>query len=110
MYFFKQARLLWNEDKALNLVDVCLKDSCDESQVLRCIHVGLLCVQQFPQDRPTMSSVVFMLENEGAILPRPKQPGFFVERSSGDHESSTSRINEDSYSKNIVTLSIPSGR
>ncbi|KAF3453570.1 hypothetical protein FNV43_RR04010 [Rhamnella rubrinervis] len=70
------AWLLWNEGKALDLMDECLEDSCIDSQVVRCIQVGLLCVQKFPQDRPTMSSIVYMLENEEATLPRPKQPGF----------------------------------
>ncbi|GMN73904.1 hypothetical protein TIFTF001_055381 [Ficus carica] len=102
--------LLWNEGKALNLMDVCLKDSYVESQVLRCIQVGLLCVQKFPNDRPTMSSVVFMLENDGAVLPEPKQPGFFVERSSGDVSSSTSLIDQDSHSENVATTTMPYGR
>ncbi|XP_048320097.2 G-type lectin S-receptor-like serine/threonine-protein kinase SRK, partial [Ziziphus jujuba] len=54
------AWLLWNEGSALDLMDSSLKDSCVECQALRCIQVGLLCVQEFPQDRPTMASVVFM--------------------------------------------------
>ncbi|CAN4102826.1 unnamed protein product [Withania somnifera] len=74
------AWLLWTEGKALELMDECLKESLSESQVLRCIHVGLLCVQKLPEDRPTMASVVFWLENEGLVLPQPKQPGFFIER------------------------------
>ncbi|EXB28513.1 Receptor-like serine/threonine-protein kinase SD1-8 [Morus notabilis] len=100
------AWLLWNQGKALDLMNVCFNDSYVESQVLRCIQVGLLCVQKFPYDRPTMSSVVFMLENEGSILPQPKEPGFFMERSSME-EGSTS---EYSRSKNIVTVTLPSGR
>ncbi|GMN64564.1 hypothetical protein TIFTF001_033623 [Ficus carica] len=104
------AWLLWNEGKALNLMDVCLKDSYVESQVLRCIQVGLLCVQKFPNDRPTTSSLVFMLENDGAVLPEPKQPGFFVERSSNDEGSSTSFIDQDSHSENVVTNTMPYGR
>ncbi|CAH9119817.1 unnamed protein product [Cuscuta epithymum] len=48
------------------------------SEVLRSIHVALLCVQQRPEDRPNMSSVILMLNNEG-VLPQPKQPGFFTE-------------------------------
>ncbi|KAL6313989.1 hypothetical protein AAG906_011721 [Vitis piasezkii] len=70
------------KNEALELMDACLKDSCVESQVLRCIQVGLLCVQKCSADRPTMSSVVFMLGNEEAVLPQPKQPGFFVDSSS----------------------------
>ena len=77
-----QAWLLWNEGKTMELMDACLKDSCVESQVLRCIQVGLLCVQKLPVDRPTMSSIIFMLGNEEATLSQPKQPGFFFERSS----------------------------
>ena len=72
--------------------------------------MGLLCVQKFPNDRLTMSSVVFMLENDGAVLPEPKQPGFFVERSSGDVSSSTSLIDQDSHSENVVTNTMPYGR
>jgi hypothetical protein len=77
-----QAWLLWNIEKSLELLDPCLEDSYVEFEVLRCIQVGLLCVQKLPSDRPVMSSVVFMLSNEGAILPQPKEPGFFTERSS----------------------------
>ncbi|GMN20717.1 hypothetical protein TIFTF001_043153 [Ficus carica] len=104
------AWLPWNEGKALNLMDVCLKESYVESQVLRCIQVGLLCVQKFPNDRPTTSSVVFLLENDGAVLSEPKQPGFFVERSSSDGGSSTSIIDQDSHSENVVTNTMPYGR
>ncbi|CAK9157651.1 unnamed protein product [Ilex paraguariensis] len=80
------AWLLWNQDRALELIDECLRNSFVEFQMQRCIHVGLLCVQQLPQDRPEMSSVVFMLGNEGLVLPQPKQPGFFSGRSSNDQD------------------------
>ncbi|XP_024022037.1 G-type lectin S-receptor-like serine/threonine-protein kinase At4g27290 [Morus notabilis] len=103
------AWLLWNEGKALDLMDACFEDSYIESQVLRCIQVALLCVQRFPYDRPTMSSVVFMLENDGAVLRQPKEPGFFIERSPND-ECSTSRIEEDSHSVNVMSVTITSGR
>ncbi|MCD7459415.1 hypothetical protein HAX54_040872 [Datura stramonium] len=76
------AWLLWTEGKALELMDECLKESFSESQLLRCIQVGLLCVQKLPEDRPIMASVVFWLGNEGLVLPQPKQPGFFIERNS----------------------------
>ncbi|KAE8692217.1 Receptor-like serine/threonine-protein kinase SD1-8 [Hibiscus syriacus] len=80
------AWLLWNDGKALELMDRCLEDSCVEAQVVRCIQVGLLCVQKHREDRPTMSYVVRMLDNEEIpmTLPQPKEPGFYVERSSGD--------------------------
>ncbi|XP_028065983.1 G-type lectin S-receptor-like serine/threonine-protein kinase SRK [Camellia sinensis] len=92
----------------MELMDACLKDSCVESQVQRCIQVGLLCVQKLPQDRPAMSFVVFMLGNEEAILPQPKQPGFFVKRSSIDTDTA-SRI-EEFYTNGEVTITIPDAR
>ena len=98
-----QAWLLWNEGKTLELMDVCLDSSNMEPQVLRCIQVGLLCVQNLPADRPSMSSIVFMLDNEEAILPRPKQPGFYIGRScEGDDEGC--------HTENAVTLTMPAGR
>ena len=94
---------MWNEEKALELVDPCWKETCIEFQVLRCIQVALLCVQKLPQDRPEMSSVLFMLSNETATLPQPKQPGFFMER-----EASASEIN--SFTEIGVTITTLEGR
>lgn len=84
-----QTWLLWNKNKVLELVDPCLEYSYMEYEVLRSIQVGLLCVQKLPNDRPEMSSAVFMLCNEEATLPEPKEPGFFTERSSVDSETLT---------------------
>ena len=92
----------------MELLDTCLEDSCSRSEVLRCIQVGLLCVQKFPEDRPTMSFVVSMLVNEGAVLPQPKQPGFFIERSS--HNADANLINEVSHTENLVTIAMPQAR
>ncbi|GFP89945.1 g-type lectin s-receptor-like serine/threonine-protein kinase at4g27290 [Phtheirospermum japonicum] len=75
------AWLLWKENRILELMDECLNDTFIESEVKRCIQVGLLCVQKFAEDRPVMSSVIFMLGTDGAILPKPKEPVFFTERS-----------------------------
>ncbi|KAF2285908.1 hypothetical protein GH714_008887 [Hevea brasiliensis] len=79
---------LWIEERPLELVDHML-DSFATFEVLRCINVGLLCVQQRPEDRPNMSSVVVMLGSE-STLPQPKQPGFFTERNMPEAESSSS--------------------
>ncbi|XP_073056026.1 cysteine-rich receptor-like protein kinase 15 isoform X2 [Primulina eburnea] len=42
--------------------------------ILRCIHIGLLCVQDNPSDRPAMGSVVFMLGSSIMSLPAPFEP------------------------------------
>lgn len=58
-----------------------LHPSCLVPEVLRSIHVGLLCVQHHAKDRPTMLSVLLMLVSDSA-LPQPKQPAFFTGESS----------------------------
>ncbi|XP_017978700.1 PREDICTED: G-type lectin S-receptor-like serine/threonine-protein kinase At4g27290 [Theobroma cacao] len=74
------AWILWKEGRPLELMDVNLGSSGFKSELLKFMQVGLLCVQRAPEDRPTMSAVVFMLSNDGLTLAEPKQPGFFVER------------------------------
>ncbi|WVZ02219.1 hypothetical protein V8G54_023589 [Vigna mungo] len=70
---------LWKEDTPMKLVDASLGDSFNISEALRCIHVGLLCVQLHPDNRPHMAYVIFMLSGEN-ILREPKEPGFLVAR------------------------------
>lgn len=94
-YMCPQAWQLWTEGRSLELIDESLTDSCTLSDVLRCIHVSLLCVQQLPEDRPTMSSVVLMLGGESA-LPQPKKPGFFVGKYSSSEADSSSSKNRTS--------------
>ncbi|KAJ9554156.1 hypothetical protein OSB04_018201 [Centaurea solstitialis] len=73
---------LYKEERSIELMSSLLCNSCIESEVVRAIHVGLLCVQHNAEDRPTMLSVVLMLVSEG-VLPQPRQPAFFT----GDKES-----------------------
>ena len=81
-----QAWKLWNEGKGLELMDPSLINSCRVDEFLRCMNIGLLCVQQDPHDRPTMCSVVGMLRGEDFTLLRPKQPAFSVGRFTDHHE------------------------
>ena len=55
-------------------------ESCWTSEIVRCIHIGLLCVQENPQDRPTMSNVVVLLGSELIALPKPKHPAFSMDK------------------------------
>ncbi|KAL1822002.1 hypothetical protein ACET3Z_008780 [Daucus carota] len=73
------AWMSYKEDKLSELIDESIRESVDQSEVFRVILIGLLCVQQYPEDRPNMSSVLMMLTSN-ISLPHPKQPGFFTER------------------------------
>uniref|UniRef100_A0A2N9FA80 Receptor-like serine/threonine-protein kinase n=1 Tax=Fagus sylvatica TaxID=28930 RepID=A0A2N9FA80_FAGSY len=101
------AWILWNEGRPLELVDECLGNSCTLSEVLRCIHLSLLCVQHRPEDRPSMSSVVVVLGSESA-LPQPKKPGFFFEKDSNEAHGFSS--NHELSSTNGITITLLEAR
>ncbi|XP_066346863.1 receptor-like serine/threonine-protein kinase SD1-8 [Miscanthus floridulus] len=92
---------LWQDGKAIDLVDSAILETCLPIEALRCIQIGLLCVQDNPYSRPLMSSVVFMLENETTPLLVPKQPVYFPQRYSDDHG-----IGENSISSCVNDMSV----
>ncbi|KAJ0684538.1 putative protein kinase RLK-Pelle-DLSV family [Helianthus annuus] len=98
---------LHNEDKSLQLVAKCLGESINVSQVLRSIHIGLLCVQRHPEDRPTMTSVILMLGSEGP-LPSPKEPGFYIGKTK--HDTTQSSSSYGTSSNNELSISMLNGR
>jgi hypothetical protein len=67
---------LWGENKVFDLMDPTLHEGCNADQFVKCVHIGLLCVQDDPKDRPTTSNVVTMLDSETGTLPTPKQPAY----------------------------------
>ncbi|XP_058073038.1 cysteine-rich receptor-like protein kinase 34 [Magnolia sinica] len=73
---------LWKEGKIMELMDPSIGSSYVTHEVERCIHVGLLCVQEDPGECPTMSSVISMLGNGTALPPMPKRPAFSISRGS----------------------------
>ncbi|XP_059591529.1 G-type lectin S-receptor-like serine/threonine-protein kinase At4g27290, partial [Vitis vinifera] len=77
---------LYIEGGSLEFIDTSKVNTCNLFEVLRSINVGLLCIQRFPDDRPSMHSVILMLGSEGA-LPRPKEPCFFTDRNMMDANS-----------------------
>ncbi|XP_022717008.1 G-type lectin S-receptor-like serine/threonine-protein kinase At4g27290 [Durio zibethinus] len=98
---------LWKEGRPLDLADDFLVETGNLSEVLRCIHISLLCVQQHPEGRPTMSSVVLMLGSENE-LPQPKQPGFLFYKK--PLEADTSSGNDGSSSRNEISISVLEAR
>ncbi|PRQ20742.1 putative protein kinase RLK-Pelle-DLSV family [Rosa chinensis] len=90
---------LWNEGRALELVDEVLGDSYSSSEVMTCVHVGLLCVQDNAPDRPTMTDVASILSSE-KDGPHPKRPVFTIQNSvyhlGSSYENTNSSINEAS--------------
>lgn len=67
---------------ALQVVDRSLHEKYGPQEALRCMHIGLLCVQEEPAERPGMASVVLMLSSASVTLPTPSPPAFYVHGSS----------------------------
>nr|GLL30438.1 G-type lectin S-receptor-like serine/threonine-protein kinase At4g27290 [Ipomoea trifida] len=100
------AWLNWKKGQLLEFVDPAIRESYDFLKIVRCIEVGLLCVQAVPTDRPAMLDVVCMLSNDPETpIPTIKEPAYVssnnIAISSTSHPKSSG-----SSSKNEVTVSI----
>ncbi|MBA0868926.1 hypothetical protein Goshw_020599 [Gossypium schwendimanii] len=68
----------WNNGTPLELLDPSLGNSYSRIEVIRCIHIGLLCVQEDPSQRPTMENIVVMLNSYTVTLVAPQRPATFL--------------------------------
>ncbi|XP_060172264.1 G-type lectin S-receptor-like serine/threonine-protein kinase At4g03230 isoform X2 [Lycium barbarum] len=96
---------LWIEDKAIQLTEKSLLESYNRSEVIKCINVALLCVQEDSNDRPNMSDIIVMLVGENMRLPRPNRPAFVMRTHTSSTLSSSSKV-----FNNQVTITIEGGR
>ncbi|KAL2561822.1 hypothetical protein GLYMA_20G137200v4 [Glycine max] len=78
----------WTEGRATNIIDPTLNNG-SQNEIMRCIHIGLLCVQDNVAARPT-------------TLPLPLEPAFYVDRTGDlpdmqlwEFSSRTTRSRED---------------
>ncbi|KAI5340435.1 hypothetical protein L3X38_019709 [Prunus dulcis] len=100
---------LWKEGRGMEVIDESVREACEPHEALKCMHVGFLCVQEDPADRPTMSSVFLMLQgNEAASLPLSKEPAFSMHRNYPRAAVGIPAVT--SFSNNVITVSIPEGR
>uniref|UniRef100_A0A7N2RC89 Cysteine-rich receptor-like protein kinase 29 n=1 Tax=Quercus lobata TaxID=97700 RepID=A0A7N2RC89_QUELO len=77
----------WKQGTASNLVDPTLKAG-STTEIMRCIHIGLLCVQEDVANRPTMASIILMLTSFSITLPIPLEPAFFMHSNTESNISS----------------------
>ncbi|KAL1222897.1 G-type lectin S-receptor-like serine/threonine-protein kinase RKS1 [Cardamine amara subsp. amara] len=106
---------LWQKGEATEIIDKLMDaETYDESEVMMCIHIGLLCVQENASDRVDMSTVVFMLGHNDIDFPSPTHPPFTPERrrdcNDGSSFSSAFLSGGNSISVNDVTLTSVHGR
>lgn len=99
----------WRDQTPINILDQNIKESCNVSEVVKCIQIGLLCVQEKPQDRPTMTQVVSYLSGSLSELSLPEKPincnqSGIVQRMLVGGSSSGSALSKNEMS---VTIFIP---
>ncbi|XP_019086474.1 PREDICTED: LOW QUALITY PROTEIN: cysteine-rich receptor-like protein kinase 29 [Camelina sativa] len=68
----------WREDTILSVIDPSLTTG-SRNEILRSIHIGLLCVQESAATRPTMATIALMLNSYSFTLPTPSRPAFVLE-------------------------------
>ncbi|XP_074574189.1 G-type lectin S-receptor-like serine/threonine-protein kinase At4g27290 [Curcuma longa] len=95
---------MWKEGEWWNLVDKNIDQVFSKVEVMKCIKIGLLCVQEWPKDRPTMPLVLTMLDNTEDInlLPEPKQP-WCASKAISSEDSATTHLDSGSIGKELVT-------
>ncbi|GAY69190.1 hypothetical protein CUMW_270080 [Citrus unshiu] len=97
---------LWKDDRAHELMDPVIKqDEVSLPMLIRYINVALLCVQENAADRPIMSDVISMIENEHLNLPSPKEPAFTNSKNMNNSSHSNSGTSQF-YSVNDLTVSL----
>ncbi|KAI9072117.1 hypothetical protein K1719_045919 [Acacia pycnantha] len=67
----------WREGTTFNIVDPIVNNG-SRNEIIRCVHIGLLCVQENVADRPTMAQVALMLNSYSSSLPLPSKPPLFI--------------------------------
>ncbi|ESQ55235.1 hypothetical protein EUTSA_v10026104mg [Eutrema salsugineum] len=97
----------WREDMILSVIDPSLTTG-SRNEILRCIHIGLLCVQESAATRPTMASVALMLSSYSFTLPTPSRPAFVLDSVVPSNVSSSTEGLQ--VSLNDVTVSELSSR
>uniref|UniRef100_A0ACD5U733 Uncharacterized protein n=1 Tax=Avena sativa TaxID=4498 RepID=A0ACD5U733_AVESA len=71
----------WSTGAITEILDSSLRSHAPGDQVVKILHIGLLCVQDNPADRPMMSTVNIMLSSNTVSLPSPSKPSFFITKS-----------------------------
>ncbi|KAE8686251.1 hypothetical protein F3Y22_tig00111070pilonHSYRG00047 [Hibiscus syriacus] len=96
----------WKKGSSLNVIDTNLKCG-SRSEMVKCIHLGLQCVQEDIGSRPRMGSVVVTLSRCTYSLPEPSKPGFCLNSSpvSGKTDSDDPETGTIQFIRNEVSVS-----
>lgn len=95
----------WEVGRAENVLDSAIHGGCSCDEMLRCVHIALLCVQENPVDRPTMAAVVHLLGSSDPITAVPSKPGFFLQgRLDGVSSMAITSPHQPTVSRNSASI------
>ncbi|KAK4258886.1 hypothetical protein QN277_005285 [Acacia crassicarpa] len=92
----------WTQKTPLELLDPTLRGSYSRNEVIRCIHIALLCVQENPSDRPSMANIVLMLNSYSVTLSLPRKPASFMRRRTPPNKQNNKGVDSDKSSSSIL--------
>lgn len=75
-HILEQVWKCFASDKIEEMIDKDIEEETDKREVKRVMQIGLLCTQESPQLRPTMSKVIQMVSSTDFVLPTPTKPPF----------------------------------
>ncbi|KAK1679945.1 hypothetical protein QYE76_040793 [Lolium multiflorum] len=96
----------WTMGTIVEIMDSSMTSHSPGDQMLKCIHIGLLCVQENPADRPLMSVVTVLLSSSTVSLQAPSRPAFCIEKSGAndsDIHTEPYRGNSESTSRSPMS-------
>ncbi|PNY17989.1 cysteine-rich receptor-like protein kinase, partial [Trifolium pratense] len=96
----------WADQTPLELMDPNIEGSYSQEEVIKYIHIGLLCVQENPDDRPTMATIAFYLNSPSINLPSPLEPPYFKRSGIEENMVSNNALDSNSISDSINGLSV----
>ncbi|XP_045787326.1 putative receptor-like protein kinase At4g00960 [Trifolium pratense] len=102
----RYAWIKWAEQTPLELLDPNMEGSYSQEEVIKYIHIGLLCVQENPDDRPTMATIAFYLNSPSINLPSPLEPPYFKRSGIEENMVSNNALDSNSISDSINGLSV----
>ncbi|CAL5209768.1 unnamed protein product [Lathyrus oleraceus] len=95
----------WKGESPFEMLDPIMQESYAPNEVEKCVQIGLLCVQENPDDRPTMGTIVSYLNNVSIDMPFPMEPAFFMHgrtrRNSAEHQSYSGHSTNHSFSSSV---------
>ncbi|KAE9618637.1 hypothetical protein Lal_00047429 [Lupinus albus] len=101
----------WRAGTVANIVDSTLTN-VSETEIMRCIHIGLLCIQENVADRPTMGAIILMHNNNSVSLAVPSEPPssvdskdrFLPDMQSWEHNSDPTRSRESTNTSAPISV------